>query len=88
MARVIISEDEVEPVKLRKVIDADNIINNVEFVQELVELDGEFPAPIDIDVTNTKKIDLPLLKWHNYEKIPKKMKLTNSGETCMQIHHQ
>lgn len=82
MATINYSDDELEPEKERKTIDPDDIENNVLFVQELVELDGIFPAPIDINVSYTTTIDLPLLKWHNYEKMPKKMKLTNSGETC------
>lgn len=41
-------------------------------------------SPVDIDVINTKQISLPELKWINYDRIPEKMSLENSGETCMQ----
>lgn len=63
------------------VIDADNIDNNVLYVHQLGETDSEFAAPIDIDVVAATAIDLPLLEWHNYEVMPRKMRLTNTGKT-------
>lgn len=42
-----------------------------------------FQSPIDINVINTEQIQLPELKWSNYEKIPQEMQLENSGETCI-----
>lgn len=60
-------------------IDADDIINNVQYVHKTGETDGKHASPIDIDVTGSTPIDLPLLRWHNYECVPKKMRLTNSG---------
>lgn len=56
--------------------------NNLLFVHERQELDGDKQSPINIDVTDSMQIDLPLLRWVNYEQLPKKIKLTNSGETC------
>lgn len=79
--QVIEEPDEPEePVPL--VIDADDLDNNVAFVHEIGEAQGNLSAPIDIDVSSSTRIDLPLLQWHHYEKMPKKMLLTNSGRTC------
>lgn len=41
-----------------------------------------FESPIDINVLNTERIELPKLKWNNYKNIPQNMQLENSGETC------
>lgn len=43
-------------------------------------------SPIDINVLNAKQIILPGLEWRNYEKIPQKMQLENSGETCIRLN--
>lgn len=72
-------EDPREPDPL--VIDADDLDNNVAFVHEIGAVEGKLSAPIDIDVSSSTRIDLPLLEWHHYEAIPKKMQLTNSGRT-------
>ncbi|XP_037040691.1 carbonic anhydrase 7-like [Bradysia coprophila] len=40
-------------------------------------------SPIDINVINTQQIQLPELKWMNYDKCPERMELTNSGETLI-----
>lgn len=73
--------DDGEPVPL--VIDADDLDNNVEFVHEIGQAEGLYTAPIDIDVSSATRIDLPLLEWHHYETMPKKMLITNSGRTRM-----
>lgn len=59
-----------------------DLTNNVKYVAEQYELNNGNLAPIDINVSATVKIDLPLLRWTNYEIMPKKMKLTNTGDTC------
>lgn len=82
MAPKVIVVEEVEdlpPPPL--VIDPNDIENNVMYVHELGVKDSVFPAPIDIDVAASTPIDLPLLEWHEYDTIPKKMRLTNSGRT-------
>lgn len=62
-------------------IDADDIDNNVRYVHRLAETNAEFAAPIDIDVVAAIGIGLPLLEWHHYEVMPRKMRLTNTGQT-------
>lgn len=66
-----------------------DLTNNVKYVAEQHELSNGNSAPIDINVSATVKIDLPLLRWTNYEIMPKKMKLTNTGDTCKfnVLHH-
>lgn len=73
-------ESIVERIYLR-IVNGD-LVNNAKYVAEQNELSGDLPAPIDINVTGAVKIDLPLLRWKNYEIMPKKMKITNTGETC------
>lgn len=69
-----------------KTIDDDLVNNenhkNVKIFHSLIVIDGEKTTPIDINVTTTKQLQLPLLLWYNYEQLPKKMKLTNTGKTC------
>lgn len=38
-------------------------------------------SPIDINVIRTKKLNMPKLIWNNYSVRPKKMKITNNGQT-------
>lgn len=80
VAAVVEADEDDGPLPL--IIDADDLDNNVEFVQEIGLTEGHFGAPIDIDVTGSTRIDLPLLEWHHYNDMPKKILLTNSGRTC------
>lgn len=50
-------------------------INEIHVIEELPE------SPINIDVTKSTKKILPPLIWNNFDKIPIKMKITNSGQT-------
>ncbi|XP_065073518.1 carbonic anhydrase 1-like [Ochlerotatus camptorhynchus] len=45
--------------------------------------ESSLPAPIDININFAEKITLPELLWHNYEKLPNKIKLSNTGETVI-----
>lgn len=82
----VVEEPEEPEIPPPLVIDADDLENNVAFVHEIGEEEGNLSAPIDIDVSSSTRIDLPLLEWHHYDAMPKKMQLTNSGRTrkCMQ----
>lgn len=42
---------------------------------------GCFDSPIDLNLVNCIPISLPKLEWVNFDAIPKKTKLTNSGHT-------
>lgn len=77
----VVEEEEPEAPPPPLVIEPDDIENNVLYVHELGLKDAQHPAPMDIDVAGSTAIDLPLLQWHEYERRPKKMRLTNSGRT-------
>lgn len=66
-------------------LDPDDIENNVHFVHQVAEKQGQHPTPIDIDVVGTTKIDLPMLEWHHYDVMPRKMRLINTGKTRKHI---
>jgi len=55
---------------------------NLKMFHKLSEIDSTLSSPININVVKAEPLKLPTLVWRNYEKIPKKMKLTNSGHTC------
>mgnify|MGYP002715794743 CR=1 FL=1 len=54
---------------------------NVQFVQELAEVDGPFESPININFKDLIKLELPSLVWNQCDASPKKMKITNTGHT-------
>lgn len=54
---------------------------NLQFVQELAEIDGPFESPININFRDLTKLELPPLVWNRSDTVPKKMKLTNTGHT-------
>lgn len=57
--------------------------HNVMLIKELVESEPYKRSPIDLNITKTKVLPLPQLCFCNYEIMPKKMKLTNSGTTAI-----
>lgn len=72
------NEDHQTPSKT----DPDDLENNIMYVKHLIDTEGICESPIDINVANSNVINLPMIQWRNYEKMPKKIKLTNTGETC------
>lgn len=55
-------------------------ISSVDFINNLIQTDeAQFEYPININISQTKKIFLPDLKWNNYEISPKKMIISNTG---------
>lgn len=56
----------------------------VQLIQDLVHHDT-YESPIDINLSNMTRIELPKLKWHHVDLMPKKMKVTNTGHTCKYI---
>lgn len=54
---------------------------NLQFIQELAEVDGPFESPININFLDLTKLELPPLNWNRSDAVPKKMKLTNTGHT-------
>ncbi|XP_063230377.1 carbonic anhydrase 13-like [Bacillus rossius redtenbacheri] len=56
---------------------------NVITVARLAAIDGCKPSPIDLRLQKMKAIALPRLQWHNYDLVPKKMKITNTGITAI-----
>ncbi|XP_055629584.1 carbonic anhydrase 1-like [Toxorhynchites rutilus septentrionalis] len=45
--------------------------------------EAALPSPIDININNAERIELPALSWDNYEKTSLKFKLINTGETVI-----
>lgn len=56
-------------------------IINLEQIQKNHEIEELPESPINIDVTKSIKKILPPLIWNNFDKIPIKVKITNSGQT-------
>lgn len=56
-------------------------IINLEQIQKNHEIEELPESPINIDVTKSTKKILPPLIWNNFDKIPIKVKITNSGQT-------
>ncbi|XP_055544332.1 carbonic anhydrase 1-like [Wyeomyia smithii] len=52
-------------------------------VAALAQEEAVLPAPIDININRCEQLELPALIWHNYEQLPTKIKLTNTGETVI-----
>lgn len=68
-------EEEEEPL--------DELSANIKMIQDLASVEGLLPSPIDINVTKTSTVIIDPLVWTNYEKLPKKMKITNTGQTLV-----
>lgn len=56
---------------------------NIKKILALVTTDGAIPSPIDINVIRATQFEAPCLIWHHYDDMPKKMKLTNTGQTLI-----
>ncbi|KAF6206221.1 hypothetical protein GE061_017450 [Apolygus lucorum] len=52
-------------------------------LMKIGENDSRFPSPIDLDIRNTKEIEMPSLKWTNAEETPRLMKISNSGHSII-----
>ncbi|XP_058829536.1 carbonic anhydrase 1-like [Topomyia yanbarensis] len=52
-------------------------------VSAIADEEAVLPSPIDINVNNTEQLELPALEWQNYELLPVKIKLTNTGDTVI-----
>nr|CAD7414721.1 unnamed protein product [Timema poppensis] len=55
----------------------------IQYVQALSETDGQHLSPINLTMDVMRRVELPILSWHNYELVPKRMKLTNTGHTVI-----
>ncbi|KAG5878208.1 hypothetical protein JTB14_009773 [Gonioctena quinquepunctata] len=53
------------------------------WIRKLTQTEGCFESPIDISITKSKEIELPPLEWANFEIPPKKVKVTNTGQTVI-----
>ena len=57
------------------------MISGFEKVHKVSKQDGLKLSPVDLHIRNAVSINLPPLKWVNYNVPAKKMKVTNSGFT-------
>lgn len=53
----------------------------VRFIQQLAKTDGKLESPIDLNISYMKVIKLNPVQWLNYNVMPRKIKLTNTGYT-------
>nr|XP_023011991.1 carbonic anhydrase 3-like [Leptinotarsa decemlineata] len=53
------------------------------WIRKLTQTEGCYESPIDICLTRSKEIELPPLEWINFEIPPKKIKITNTGQTII-----
>ncbi|XP_050080745.1 putative carbonic anhydrase 3 [Anopheles maculipalpis] len=58
-------------------------LENEALVWSLASTEAYQPAPIDINVGRSEQIELPALRWNNYESLPASIKLTNTGDTAI-----
>ncbi|XP_035894076.1 putative carbonic anhydrase 3 [Anopheles stephensi] len=58
-------------------------LENEALVWSLASTEAYQPAPIDINVGRSQQIELPALRWSNYESLPASIKLTNTGDTVI-----
>lgn len=66
----------------RNFLDTDEHSNEtVRFIQQLAKTDGKLESPINLNISYMKVVKLNPVQWLNYNVMPKKMKLTNSGYT-------
>ncbi|XP_014469160.1 PREDICTED: uncharacterized protein LOC106741545 [Dinoponera quadriceps] len=56
---------------------------NVQLIQELASIEGKLESPIDLNIGYMRVIELNPLQWCNYNVMPKKLKLTNTGYTVI-----
>ncbi|KAF2880446.1 hypothetical protein ILUMI_25724 [Ignelater luminosus] len=57
--------------------------DRAQWIQSLVESEGDFESPININLSTSIPLELPLLEWHHIDLPCKKMKLTNTGHTLI-----
>ncbi|RLU20790.1 hypothetical protein DMN91_007404, partial [Ooceraea biroi] len=55
----------------------------VRFIQQLVHTDAKLSSPINLNISRMKIVQLNPIKWFNYNVLPKKLKLTNTGYTVI-----
>lgn len=53
----------------------------VRLIQQLAHTDGKLGSPINLNISEMKVVKLNPLQWFNYNVMPKKLKLTNTGHT-------
>ncbi|XP_014612126.1 PREDICTED: carbonic anhydrase 1-like [Polistes canadensis] len=56
---------------------------NVKLIQRLGNVEGKLESPIDLDISKMTPINLPPLKWFYYDVAPRKLKITNTGDTAV-----
>ncbi|XP_032667160.1 carbonic anhydrase 1-like [Odontomachus brunneus] len=56
---------------------------NVQLIQQLANIEDILESPIDLNISYMKVIELNPLLWYNYNVMPKKLKLTNTGYTVI-----
>ncbi|XP_058462939.1 carbonic anhydrase 1-like [Malaya genurostris] len=57
--------------------------NACTIVAALAAEEAILPSPIDLNINSTEQLELPPLEWSNYELVPTKIKLTNTGDTVI-----
>jgi hypothetical protein len=67
-------------INLHVLLFSDNT-HNIKKIQNLAEIQGVHYAPIDLNLHDAEEIQLPPLKWVNYNIAPEKMKITNTAFT-------
>ncbi|XP_047361000.1 carbonic anhydrase 2-like [Vespa velutina] len=58
-------------------------VENAKFIQGLGIIEGELPSPIDLDISKMTPINLAPLQWIYYDVAPRKLKITNTGQTAV-----
>ncbi|KAJ8967843.1 hypothetical protein NQ317_005514 [Molorchus minor] len=58
-------------------------VQNQIWIRNLVDTEGIFESPVDINITYTREIEVLPLEWNNFEVPPKKIKITNTGHTII-----
>ncbi|KAJ8947939.1 hypothetical protein NQ318_020840, partial [Aromia moschata] len=58
-------------------------LENKLWIRDLVKSEGIYESPVDINITNTKPIEIPPLEWNNFDVPPKKIKINNTGHTII-----
>ncbi|XP_011153183.1 carbonic anhydrase 1 [Harpegnathos saltator] len=52
-------------------------------IRQLAGVEGKLESPIDLNIAHMKTTELNPLQWCNYNVMPKKLKLTNTGYTVL-----
>ncbi|XP_067205284.1 carbonic anhydrase 7-like isoform X2 [Linepithema humile] len=55
----------------------------VKLIQQLAHTNGKLKSPINLNISEMKVVKLNPLQWFNYNVMPKKLKLTNTGHTVI-----